>query len=340
MALFTKLRERVIGSSVKFDDLEVIAPKEEDSEDSEAEDVKPKGVFLFRRSRKEKVVMVAPRKEEEVAPRLSNIYPPGKENFVNILPGNVNSDPTLSKKSVTSQIASELRSEIRSEVTVAEAPPLVGQWEQPAVVKDQLSSNQFSSNRASAQPTAQPTHPTQGPASPSATSTRAPSTVSAQSASASDNRDSRDSSDNRFSTSRVAGAGSKSASSSSKSIREDDHEESEAEAEAELTGRDLVDFVFSKARHNHSQAVFHALHSGFDINSRDANGNTLLHICCQNNRRKLLATLMEQHACDLNAKNSKALTALDFSDKYGFCKMSQFLASQGAVHGSQFTSMR
>jgi hypothetical protein len=354
MALFgfTKLRERVIGSNVKFDDLELIESKGEDSEDDDADDavaaaghqggeekLKRKS-FLFRRSKKEKTIKVAPsvRKEE-----IFNIDKENK-NFVNIMPGgNVNSDTSSSKRNGVLQSATnQIKSECVQGKSEAEAPPpppavaVAGPPPAPAVDQSQpAAKHQFTSNRASAQPSVLAGNPIIQE-STSHSVNAPPSTESAT--------------DKRFSTSRLgAGASSKSASSSSKSNdsarfdREDDAEENDADhMDTELSGMDLTDFVFSKARHNHSVAVFDALSNGFEINARDINGNTILHICSQNNRRKLASALMQQYpSCELNAKNLKACTPLDYSDKYGFHNLSNWLSMQGALHGiesSQFTS--
>lgn len=96
-----------------------------------------------------------------------------------------------------------------------------------------------------------------------------------------------------------------------------------------------VDKVFSKARHNHIDYFMELLPTkSFDFNQRDAHGNSILHICAQNNNRRL-ATLIYQYSTDLNLniKNNKLMTPLDYSEKYGFDKLSDWLLSKGAVSG-------
>lgn len=102
----------------------------------------------------------------------------------------------------------------------------------------------------------------------------------------------------------------------------------------ELTKQEVIDDVFSKARHNHLEQVFTAIYNGFDLTSIDRNGNTILHICAQNNRKKI-ASMVIQYGCNINANNYKNLTALDYCETYQFAKMADWLISKGAVNGNQ-----
>jgi hypothetical protein len=97
-----------------------------------------------------------------------------------------------------------------------------------------------------------------------------------------------------------------------------------------------IEAVFSKARHNRAEAVVAAVHQGFDVNSVDSYGNTILHVCAQNNHRKLASILVQRFpSINLNAENLKGLTPLDYADKYGFHKVASWLVSAGAVNGAQ-----
>jgi hypothetical protein len=96
--------------------------------------------------------------------------------------------------------------------------------------------------------------------------------------------------------------------------------------------REYITSVFSKARHNHLEFVVEKItKEKFNSNQRDEYGNTLLHICAQNNHRKLAALILK-HApqTNVNAKNFKSLTPLDYCEKYGFMKMYDWLIEFGA----------
>ena len=97
-----------------------------------------------------------------------------------------------------------------------------------------------------------------------------------------------------------------------------------------------IEVLFSRVRHNHIQYVLHALEQGFDINAIDQNGNSIAHICAQNNHRKLLHAIIEKYPwIDLNRRNKKHCTALDYCEKYGFLKMYDWLVVEGAFHGRE-----
>lgn len=47
----------------------------------------------------------------------------------------------------------------------------------------------------------------------------------------------------------------------------------------------IIYTMFSRVRHRRLEYVLKALEDGFDASTRDRNGNTLLHVCAQNNHR-------------------------------------------------------
>jgi hypothetical protein len=101
--------------------------------------------------------------------------------------------------------------------------------------------------------------------------------------------------------------------------------------EDEETLRELIATVFSKARHNHMDYILQKItQEHFNTNAKDEYGNTLLHICAQNNHRKL-AQLILKHSPNTNVytKNHKGFTALDYCEKYGFLKMYDWLQECG-----------
>lgn len=98
---------------------------------------------------------------------------------------------------------------------------------------------------------------------------------------------------------------------------------------------DMVEFVFSKARHNRVEDLMAALEKGFDINARDKFGNALIHICAQNNNTKLFSMLLKKFPnLNINAKNLKLMTALDYAQKYNFSRLSELLLAKGAMSGT------
>eukprot|EP01033_Poteriospumella_lacustris_P011350 gene11350-8072_t len=129
----------------------------------------------------------------------------------------------------------------------------------------------------------------------------------------------------------------------------EDIEDMDFPASASQMDDDVVEMVFSKARHDRQEYVLDMLlHHQFNPNSRDQYGNTLLHVCAQNNHRSLAAKIIKHcggpDRVDVNARNKKKLTPLDFCDKYGHVKFRMWLTSFGAVSGDtrqdQFHSSR
>lgn len=96
---------------------------------------------------------------------------------------------------------------------------------------------------------------------------------------------------------------------------------------------EFVTYLFSKVRHNRIEIVQDILSEGSRRTSRlrDDNGNSLLHVCAQNNLRKM-ASLVLSFGCEINAINYKACTALDYAERYSFSKLADWLRSKGALH--------
>ena len=154
--------------------------------------------------------------------------------------------------------------------------------------------------------------------------------------------------DNRFISSRVVASVTLPANESAKTASTSDSGKSQMGLQDDIfeTSPDTVDEsfededdyleqIFSKTRHNHGPQVLDAIQKGFDVNVIDSNGNSLLHICAQNNHRKLAASLLQNYPhCRVNGENFKGLTPLDYSEKYGFLKMTAWLSSVGAANGT------
>lgn len=96
---------------------------------------------------------------------------------------------------------------------------------------------------------------------------------------------------------------------------------------------EYITTLFSKARHNRYDYVINEIENHhFNTNKTDEYGNTLLHICAQNNHRKLASMILKTVPnTNINAKNLKGLTAVDYCEKYGFDKMYDWLIACGAI---------
>lgn len=91
-----------------------------------------------------------------------------------------------------------------------------------------------------------------------------------------------------------------------------------------------IDELYSLARHNRVQEVQQYLESGFPVNSRDKNGNTLLSIACQNGNKRVAKAALRQGA-DINSQNDKGNSPLHFCFSYGFGEsLGAYLISKGA----------
>jgi ankyrin repeat protein len=76
--------------------------------------------------------------------------------------------------------------------------------------------------------------------------------------------------------------------------------------------------VFSLARNNRYDALKQLAANGdLPVEVRDAKGNTLLLVACQNGLKRLVKLLL-RHGADINAQNNAGNTALHFCHMYGF----------------------
>jgi len=91
------------------------------------------------------------------------------------------------------------------------------------------------------------------------------------------------------------------------------------------------DIVFSFVRHNRYDAVEALIQQDQDIvKATDAkNGNTLLHVACQNNNRRLTKLLLKNHI-EINARNIRGNTALHYCYQYDFHDLAEYLLAHGA----------
>ncbi|TMW63539.1 hypothetical protein Poli38472_002480 [Pythium oligandrum] len=88
--------------------------------------------------------------------------------------------------------------------------------------------------------------------------------------------------------------------------------------------------VFSAARHNRIDSVTYMLDQGISVNSKDAHGNTILSIACQNGLKRM-AKLALRRGANINSQNNRGNTALHFCFAYGYGdSLGEYLISKGA----------
>ncbi|KAJ0411187.1 hypothetical protein ATCC90586_008903 [Pythium insidiosum] len=88
--------------------------------------------------------------------------------------------------------------------------------------------------------------------------------------------------------------------------------------------------VFSAARHNRVDSVAYMLDQGVSVNARDAHGNTILSIACQNGLKRM-AKLALRRGANINSQNNRGNTALHFCFAYGYGdSLGEYLLSKGA----------
>lgn len=104
--------------------------------------------------------------------------------------------------------------------------------------------------------------------------------------------------------------------------------EKQQRAEGELNDLEYEDF-FSLARHGRFGQLRKALKLGFEVDSRDEHGNTILIIGAQNNN-KLICKLALRYGADINAANYRGNTSIHFCSEYQYYGLAQYLLEKGA----------
>jgi len=97
-----------------------------------------------------------------------------------------------------------------------------------------------------------------------------------------------------------------------------------------LNSVEEIESLFSKIRHGRTGAVKDTLADGFNPNAVDEMGNTMLHVCCQNNLRKMAGVAIAS-GCPVNEVNNKGLTPLDYCHQFNFDELGDWIASS---HGA------
>lgn len=108
----------------------------------------------------------------------------------------------------------------------------------------------------------------------------------------------------------------------------EDGEWEEDDEYADFERNDSV--IFSFVRHNRYEAVEALIAQDSDtLAARDGNGNTLLHIACQNNNRRIVKLLIKS-GMEVNEQNNKGNTPLHYCSQYGFMQLADYLLAHGA----------
>lgn len=95
--------------------------------------------------------------------------------------------------------------------------------------------------------------------------------------------------------------------------------------EWEIAGtRVVTEDIFSLARHGRVHEINDLFRGGIDPDSIDKHGNTILIIAAQNNQKDL-AKLCLQFSADINWKNNKGKSALDFAKQYNYKSLEDYL---------------
>lgn len=88
--------------------------------------------------------------------------------------------------------------------------------------------------------------------------------------------------------------------------------------------------AFSFVRHNRYDAVENLIQQNNDILlAKDPMGNSLLHVACQNNNRRIVKMLVK-NGVKVDAQNDAGNTPLHYCCQYGFMQLADFLISSGA----------
>jgi hypothetical protein len=88
--------------------------------------------------------------------------------------------------------------------------------------------------------------------------------------------------------------------------------------------------LFSFVRHNRYEAVESMVQQDLELlKVADDAQNSLLHIACQNNHRRIAKLLLKFRA-DVDKKNGRGNTALHYCYAYGYGQLAEFLVSVGA----------
>eukprot|EP00644_Phytophthora_capsici_P003814 jgi/Phyca11/108789/e_gw1.15.793.1 len=95
---------------------------------------------------------------------------------------------------------------------------------------------------------------------------------------------------------------------------------------------DQLDTILSLCRHGKYDEVELLLNSpewSIGIDAKDATGNTLLSVACQNNNKRI-AKLCMRRGADINTQNLNGQSLLHYCHEYGFHDLMEYLMEKGA----------
>lgn len=109
------------------------------------------------------------------------------------------------------------------------------------------------------------------------------------------------------------------------------NEDGELEEEDEFADYEPnFSILFSFVRHNKVEKVKQFLQQEYSyLTETDENKNSLLHIACQNNHRRMAKLLVDQ-GIDVNIQNDRGNTALHYCYMYNFHQLAEYLMQHDA----------
>jgi ankyrin repeat protein len=98
----------------------------------------------------------------------------------------------------------------------------------------------------------------------------------------------------------------------------------------EGVSEDEIENLFSAARHGRVDEIERLLSMGIPVDVKDAYGNTVLTVACQNGNKRVAKTVLRRGA-NLNTRNFKGNTPLHYCYHYGYGDtLGQYMISKGA----------
>lgn len=105
--------------------------------------------------------------------------------------------------------------------------------------------------------------------------------------------------------------------------------DSEDDAEQGLLTEEELTNLWAKIRNNRYHQVEELFSSGVPAAVKDENGNTALHISCQNGSKRMVKVCLRWGA-NINSTNKQGQTPLHFCFAYNYDKVAAYLISKGA----------
>ena len=108
--------------------------------------------------------------------------------------------------------------------------------------------------------------------------------------------------------------------------------------EWEIAGAKVItENIFILARNGRVMEIQDLFRGGIDADSMDKNGNSILIIACQNNKKNLVKLCL-QYSADINWRNNYGKSGLDFAILYKYDKLKDYLIKKGAGTSDEIES--